>query len=156
MGNSFTFLLLKLIITFLEEIKTMDNDNLEHSCCFMRAQYDKPPQNVGAEDSVLSTLRVLGLDPAKLRGSSVLVEANRAEMSQMGSAASARQLGRLGCSLVPSPRVLSQQDTPATLCGDSGLQEQVPTEDNPLLTRPDENSSFLGSQRTTEDLSRGI
>lgn len=71
---------------------------------------------MGAEDSVLSTLRGLQLDPAQLKGSSVLVEANRAEMSQMGSAASARQLGRLGCGLVPSPRVLSQQDTPATLC----------------------------------------
>lgn len=71
---------------------------------------------MGAEDSVLSTLRGLQLDPAQLKGSSVLVEANRAEMSQMRSAASARQLGSLGCGLVPSPRVLSQQDTPATLC----------------------------------------
>lgn len=89
----------------------------------MRAQYDKPPQNAGAEDSVLSTLQGLQPDPAQLRGSSVLVEANRAEMSQMGSAASARQLGRLG--------VFSRSSFPATSCGDSGLQEQVPKEDNP-------------------------
>lgn len=89
----------------------------------MRAQYDKPPQNAGAEDNVLSTLQGLQPDPAQLRGSSVLVEANRVEMSQMGSAASARQLGRLG--------VFSRSSFPATSCGDSGLQEQVPKEDNP-------------------------